>query len=131
LTVRRTARTLKHVLNHEDELDGVFRALADPTRRAIVTRLVDGPASVGELAAPLAMSLSAVMQHLEVLRSCGLVRTAKHGRVRTCTLDPAGLRLAEEWLRPRRTGWESALDRLAEQLGSSRPGSRPDGGEQP
>lgn len=97
-------------------LDQVFKALADGTRRDLVDRLIHGPASVGELAAPLAMSLPAVMQHLQVLEACGLVRSEKVGRVRTCQIEPAGLRAAEDWLAGRRTAWESRLDRLGDYL---------------
>ena len=105
---------LKCVLNHE--LDRVFQALADPTRRALVDRLTRGPASVSELAEPLPITLAAVVQHLQVLEACGLVRTEKIGRVRTCQIDPAGLRAAEDWLHQRRTAWEHKLDRLADIL---------------
>ncbi|MDT8915879.1 metalloregulator ArsR/SmtB family transcription factor [Amycolatopsis sp. PS_44_ISF1] len=93
-------------------LDRVFQALADSTRRELVERLVRGPAAVSELAGPFAVSLSAVMQHLQVLQDCGLVRSEKHGRVRTCRLEPAGLRAAQEWLGAQRTDWEHRLDRL-------------------
>jgi DNA-binding transcriptional ArsR family regulator len=101
---------------HSGPLDRVFQALGDPTRRDIVTRLVRGPASVGELAKPLPMSLPAVMQHLQVLEDCGLVRSQKVGRVRTCTLESPVLRHAEEWLHTQRTIWERQLDRLDEFL---------------
>jgi DNA-binding transcriptional ArsR family regulator len=94
----------------------VFQALADPTRRAMVERLVRGPASVSELSRPLAMSLPAVMQHLQVLEACGLIRSQKVGRVRTCHIEPAGLRAAEAWIASQRTAWESRLDRLGEYL---------------
>lgn len=94
----------------------MFQAVADPTRRAIVERLSRGPASVSELAQPLPMSLAAVVQHLEVLESCGLVVSEKVGRVRTCRLEPATLRTAEDWLRGQRTAWEHRLDRLGAQL---------------
>ena len=107
--------------NHQGSLDQVFQALADPTRRAIVQRLITGPASVSELARPLAMSLPAVMQHLQALQACGLVRTAKAGRVRTCTIDPGGLRLAETWLQTQRTAWEHRLDRLQDYLDDQPP----------
>ncbi|HET7757925.1 MAG TPA: metalloregulator ArsR/SmtB family transcription factor, partial [Steroidobacteraceae bacterium] len=80
------------------QLDQVFRALADPTRRWIVACLADRDASVLELAEPLAMSLPAVMQHLRLLEECGLLQTRKPGRVRTCRLESAGLRAAELWL---------------------------------
>ena len=102
------------MLNHE--LDRVFQALADPTRRGLVDRLTRGPATVSELAAPLPITLAAVVQHLQVLQACGLVRTEKIGRVRSCRIDPAGLRAAEQWLHERRTAWERRLDRLAEVL---------------
>jgi DNA-binding transcriptional ArsR family regulator len=102
--------------NHQAALDMVFHALADPTRRAIVDRLTRGPASVSELAAPVAMSLAAVMQHLKVLEESHLLRTEKQGRVRTCTIDPDVLARAEAWLSERRSLWEKRLDRLGEML---------------
>ena len=98
-------------------LDLVFQALADPTRRAIVQRLTRGPASVSDLARPLSMSLPAVVQHLQVLESSGLVQSEKAGRVRTCRIQPAALRTAEQWIAARRTTWEKHLDRLAAYLG--------------
>ncbi|MEV6912993.1 metalloregulator ArsR/SmtB family transcription factor [Amycolatopsis sp. NPDC051071] len=97
-------------------MDQVFKALSDGTRREMIERLTRGPASVGELAQPLSMSLPAVMQHLQVLEACGLVRSEKAGRVRTCHLEPDGLRLAEDWLGGQRTGWEHRLDRLGDFL---------------
>src|SRR5437763_9913679 len=102
------------MLDHE--LDLVFRALGDRTRRALVERLVRGPASVSELAAPLTMSLAAVVQHLQVLEAAGVIRSEKVGRVRTCQVEPAALRAAEGWLGRQRTPWENRLDRLAEVL---------------
>ncbi|GAA3419745.1 ArsR/SmtB family transcription factor [Streptosporangium vulgare] len=104
------------MLNQGASLDRVFQALADPTRREMVERLVRGPASVGELARPLAMSLPAVMQHLQVLEACGLVRTEKVGRVRTCHIEPGALRAAESWIAGQRTTWEHRLDRLGDLL---------------
>lgn len=95
-----------------DALDLMFQALADPTRRAIVERLGQGPASVSELASPFQMSLPAVVQHLQLLEQSGLVRSEKVGRVRTCTLDSAALTEAEQWINDRRRGWEKRLDRL-------------------
>jgi DNA-binding transcriptional ArsR family regulator len=100
------------MLNHDGSLDRVFQALADATRRDMVERLIRGPASVSELAEPLAMSLPAVMQHLQVLEACGLVRSEKVGRVRTCHVEPGTLRLAEDWIGRQRTAWEHRLDRL-------------------
>ena len=108
--------TLKEMLNQRDPLDLVFQALADPSRRAMVQRLCRGPASVSELARPLAMSLPAVVQHLQVLQDSGLVRSEKVGRVRTCQIEPAALRTAEKWIVERRTTWERRLDRLGEYL---------------
>lgn len=104
------------MINHVAEVDVLFQALADPTRRAIVERLSRGPASVSALAQPLAMSLPAVMQHLQVLEGSGLVSSAKVGRVRTCRVEPAALRPAEEWIARRRASWERRLDRLGDYL---------------
>ncbi|WP_246121481.1 ArsR/SmtB family transcription factor [Actinoallomurus bryophytorum] len=107
------------MLNYDASLDRVFQALADPTRRDIVERLTRGPASVSALAEPLAMSLPAVMQHLQVLETCGLVRSEKVGRVRTCHIEPPALRAAETWLARQRTAWETRLDRLGDHLTDS------------
>ncbi|MEU9320433.1 metalloregulator ArsR/SmtB family transcription factor [Streptomyces sp. NPDC048295] len=101
------------------DLDRVFQALADATRRDMVQRLVGAPASVSVLAQPYAMSLPAVMQHLQVLEECGLVRSEKVGRVRTCRIEPTVLRAAEEWLAAQRTAWEKCLDRLGHHLATS------------
>jgi DNA-binding transcriptional ArsR family regulator len=97
-------------------LDRTFQALSDPTRRAMVQRLSRGPASVSELAKPLSISLPAVMQHLQVLEASGIVRTAKVGRVRTCSVEPKMLTLAERWIAERRENWERKLDRLGDYL---------------
>jgi DNA-binding transcriptional ArsR family regulator len=97
-------------------LDRTFHALSDPTRRAMVQRLARGPASVSELARPLSISLPAVMQHLAVLETSGIVRTEKVGRVRTCSVEPKMLTLAERWISERRESWERKLDRLADYL---------------
>jgi len=97
-------------------LERVFHALADPTRLVIVERLSRGPVSVSQLAQPLAMSLSAVMQHLDVLEASGLVRSQKVGRVRTCQIEPRALNTAEHWISARRTSLERRLDRLGEYL---------------
>ena len=104
------------MVNQPEALDEVFQALADPTRRAIVARLVQGPASVSELTAPLTMSMPAVLQHLRVLQDSGLVRSTKTGRVRTCELEPRVLRTAEHWIVERRAEWERRLDRLGDFL---------------
>lgn len=94
----------------------MFQALADPSRRVMVERLSRGPASVTELARPLAISLPAVVQHLHVLEASGLVRSEKVGRVRTCHIEPKALRTAEQWITERRTSWERRLDRLGDYL---------------
>jgi DNA-binding transcriptional ArsR family regulator len=107
---------VKRVPKQSGSLDGLFGALADPARRGMVERLVTGPASVSDLARPLAMSLPAVMQHLQVLETCGLVSTEKTGRVRVCQIEPAALRQAEGWVVSQRTAWEARLDRLGELL---------------
>ena len=104
------------MLDQAADLDRVFRALADPGRRAMVERLSDGPASVSELGRPLAMSLAAVLQHVQVLEASGLVRSRKTGRTRTCSINPAVLRSAESWIAERRTLWERRLDRLGDYL---------------
>ena len=94
----------------------MFHALADPSRRSMVDRLSRGPASVSELAKPLDMSLPAVVQHLQVLESSGLVTSEKVGRVRNCRIEPAAVSMAEGWISERRTLWEHRLDRLGEYL---------------
>jgi DNA-binding transcriptional ArsR family regulator len=104
------------MLNQPSSLDLMFQALADPTRRAMVERLGLGPASVSELAKPLAMSMPAVMQHLQMLEASGLVRSEKTGRVRTCRIEPEALSLAEQWINARRIGWQRRLDRLGDYL---------------
>ena len=98
------------------ELDRLFHALADPARRAMVERLSRGPAPVSELARPLPMSLPAAMQHLGVLETAGLVRSAKVGRVRTCSIEPQALSLIEQWVQAQRVEWEHRLDRLGDYL---------------
>ncbi len=97
-------------------VDDVFRALGDPTRRDLVERLSGGPATVSQLAQPLEMSLSAVVQHLGVLESSGLVSSEKVGRTRTCRLEPLGLRVAEDWFAGQRAEWARRLDRLGNVL---------------
>jgi DNA-binding transcriptional ArsR family regulator len=104
------------MLHQSAQLDLMFQALADPTRRVMLERLGRGPTSVSELAKPLAMSLSAVVQHLQILEASGLVRSEKVGRVRTCRIDPNALRTAEEWIARRRAMWALRLDRLGNYL---------------
>jgi DNA-binding transcriptional ArsR family regulator len=96
-------------------LDGVFAALADPTRRAVIRRLGVGPASVGELASEFPMALPSFMKHVRTLEANGLIQTTKRGRVRTCALDRARLALVDDWLGEQRRIWEERTDRL-EQL---------------
>ena len=111
------------MLNQTVSLDRTFQALADPTRRVMVERLSRGPASVSELGRPFAMSLAAVVQHVQVLEACGLVRSDKVGRVRTCRIEPDTLRAAEQWISERRTAWERNLDRLGAYLADASPDS--------
>jgi DNA-binding transcriptional ArsR family regulator len=101
--------------NYSHQLDSVFVALADPTRRAVIRQLGEGPASVGELARAYPMALPSFMKHVRTLESCGLIHTAKSGRVRTCTLDRQRLALVDDWLAEERRNWEARTDRL-EQL---------------
>ena len=100
-------------------LDLMFHALSDPSRRSMVERLSRGPASVSELARPFAMSLPAVVQHLQVLEASGLVQSKKVGRVRTCRVDPKALQAAERWINDARTAWEGRLDRLGAYLAAN------------
>ncbi|WP_332679196.1 ArsR/SmtB family transcription factor [Brevundimonas sp.] len=108
------------MLQHQPSLDLAFRALSDPTRRAMVERLSRGPASVSELAAPLPMSMSAVVQHLKILEASGLVASEKTGRIRTCRVDPRALGAAERWINDRRQTVERSLDRLGAFLDETR-----------
>jgi len=97
-------------------IDRVFQALGDPTRRAIMEKLSKGPISVSHLAEPLDMTLAAVVQHLQVLEESGLVQTEKSGRVRTCRIETAELSAAAKWISDRRSTWERQLDRLGDLL---------------
>ena len=94
------------------KVDRLFHALGDPTRRAMLDRLSQGPVSVSALAAPLRITLTAVAQHLQILEECGLAHTEKLGRVRTCRIESAGFDALEQWIRNHRTVWERKLDRL-------------------
>jgi len=102
--------------NRSIDLDRLFHALGDPTRRAILDRLVDGPLSASRLAEPLSVTLTAVMQHLEILAEARLVHTEKLGRVRTCRIEADGFRALEQWIRDHGTAWEKKLDRLGRLL---------------
>ena len=98
------------------QVDRLFHALADPTRRAILDWLTGGPMSVSRLAEPLGVTLTAVAQHLQILEEVGLVHTEKLGRVRTCRIETAGFSLLEQWIRDHRIAWERKLDRLGQFL---------------
>jgi DNA-binding transcriptional ArsR family regulator len=97
---------------YQQELNGVFHALADPTRRAVLGRLGQGPASIGELAQPFDMALPSFMKHIRLLEDSGWIRTEKSGRVRTCALEKRQFAVAESWLAQQRALWESRTDRL-------------------
>lgn len=94
------------------ELDRVFQALSDPTRRAVVERLSSGPAPVSELAAPFTMTLPSFLQHLKMLEESGLVQSSKTGRVRTYRVAPRTLEVAEGWMVKQRALWEKRLDQM-------------------
>lgn len=96
---------------HEVDVNRVFDALSDATRRQMIERLSEGPASVSHLAKPLGISLAAVVQHLQILEECALVRSEKVGRTRICRMEPTGLSAAEKWIQQRRSQWERKLDR--------------------
>src|SRR5437899_404155 len=107
---------IKQYSHERAPVDIVFHALADANRRLMLDRLAGGPASVSELARPLSITLPAVVQHLRVLESSGLVHSQKAGRVRTCQIEPRALDTAERWISERRAAWEQRLDRLGEFL---------------
>lgn len=97
---------------YQTRLDGIFQALADPTRRAVLGRLSQSSASVSELAKPFDMALPSFMKHIRYLEGCGLIRTRKGGRVRTCEIDREQFAAAEGWLSQQRAIWEGRRDRL-------------------
>lgn len=116
--------------NYEARLDQMFLALADATRRAVVTRLTRGPASVGELAAPFDMALPSFLKHIRVLERSGWLATEKRGRVRQCTLRPDALGVPQRWLAAQQQVWEARTDRLErfvldQQDRARRKGNRP------
>jgi DNA-binding transcriptional ArsR family regulator len=109
------------MLKQSVDLDAAFQALADPTRRAMVEHLATGPRSVSDLARPFAVTLAAIMQHLKVLESSGLVASEKTGRVRTVRLNAEALTNAEQWMAARRRTWETRLDVLAQLIETEAP----------
>lgn len=100
----------------DPQIDQLFHALGDPTRRAILDALAGGPTSVSRLAEPLSITITAVAQHLQILEQCQLVKTEKLGRVRTCRIEPAGFKRLEQWIRDHRLTWENKLERLSDML---------------
>lgn len=114
---KRGAAEKKSVPISNTESDRLFHALGDPTRRAMLDRLVHGPLSVSALAAPLGITITAVAQHLQILEECELVRTEKVGRVRTCRIEMAGLYTLEKWIVDHKTIWAQRIDQLGTLLG--------------
>lgn len=100
----------------QPQIDRLFHALGDPTRRALLDLLSRGPMTVSRLAEPLGITLTAVAQHLQILEECELVQTEKLGRIRTCRIEPKGFSTLEQWIRDHRSHWEVSLDRLRELL---------------
>ncbi|PZQ21641.1 MAG: transcriptional regulator [Sphingopyxis macrogoltabida] len=118
------------MVNYQASLDPVFHALADPTRRSIVGRLVRGPASVKDLAAPFDMGLPSFLKHLRVLEADGLILSEKTGRVRTCRMNGERLTAAESWLAEQRAIWEGRTDRLAAYVESQMVGNHDVGSDE-
>lgn len=112
---------VRHMVNQPRPLDSVFHALADPTRRAVISRLLKGAAPVKQLSEPFEMGLPAFLKHLSVLEASGLIHTEKQGRVRTCRVDAAALAAAEGWLSQQRAIWQGRTDRLADFVESQTP----------
>lgn len=94
------------------QLNGIFQALADPTRRAVLARLGSGPASISDLAEPFDMALPSFMKHIHFLEGSGLIQTRKQGRVRTCILEKQQFAAVDAWLSAQRSLWEGRTDRL-------------------
>ena len=105
---------VRHMGNYSTTLDKAFHALSDPTRRAVLSRLIDGPASVKALAEPFAMGLPSFMKHIKMLEDSRLIASEKQGRIRTCHLNAEQLAAAEGWLGQQRALWEARTDRLAQ-----------------
>lgn len=122
MTATPSAQILKSMLQYQTApLDLAFQALSDPGRRAMVERLSRGPASVSDLARPLPMTLSAVVQHLKVLEAAGLVKSQKVGRVRTCALEIQAMTQVERWVAERKRFWEQQYDQLEAYLAQTDP----------
>lgn len=109
------------MLDQDERLDAIFKALAEPGRRQMIDRLIDGPVSVSDLAEPMTVTLAAVAQHVQVLEASGLVVTEKVGRVRTCRIGVPALTAVEQWIAQRRAVWETRLDRLGDVLADHDP----------
>jgi len=109
---RRSPPRMTPKVDPKIDIDRLFQALGDPTRRAMLDRLTRSPMSVSALAEPLGITLTAVAQHLQVLEECALVQTEKVGRVRTCRIEPAGFDALEQWIADHRTVWEQRLNLL-------------------
>jgi DNA-binding transcriptional ArsR family regulator len=105
--------------HYSQQLNGIFQALADPTRRAVLGKLIKGPASIGELAKPFDMALPSFMKHIHFLEESGWIRTRKDGRVRTCAIEEKTLGAAESWLSKQRAIWEARTDRLERFVGAA------------
>ena len=103
---------LSHMAQYQEQLNGLFQALADPTRRAVLGRLARGPASVGELAEPFDMALPSFMKHIHFLEDSGWILTRKEGRVRTCVIEKKAFAAADAWLSKQRALWEARFDRF-------------------
>jgi DNA-binding transcriptional ArsR family regulator len=97
---------------YSQQLNGIFQALADPTRRAVLWRLGQGPASISELAKPFDMTLPSFMKHIHLLEASGWIQTHKAGRVRTCVIEKRSFTVVEAWLSEQRELWEGRTDRL-------------------
>ncbi len=110
---------------YQDRLNGLFQALADPTRRAVLRRLSKGPASISELAQPFDMALPSFMKHIRLLEESGWVRTRKEGRVRTCVIEKKAFAAADAWLSAQRALWEGRTDRLEQFVTNTRKTERP------
>jgi DNA-binding transcriptional ArsR family regulator len=112
----RPADMFNHMAEHQAQLDLVFRALGDHTRRAMLQRLAKGEHTVSELAAPYRMSLAAASKHIQTLERAGLVKRTVRGRIHYCRIDPRPLARADDWLRGYERLWDTRIERLVELL---------------